>query len=265
MRNEAKSRGSFFSPLFTSCTFLRSCLESAQCFRGTENPIVNLQISCPPPLELVNRATGLQLDDGAGGLFPGVTECDSEGEAMNSGQALPMGLGAVDPDPLPELPQWYAIRTRSRHEKMVAEQLERQGIESFLPLVKRTHKWSDRKKEVELPLFSGYSFARLAFCSRDRVRVLQTHGVAGFVGVRGAGIPVPEGQIESLRTLLANQIPMQDRPFLQVGQRVRIRGGALDGIEGILAAQDNRNLIISVEPIHRSLSVCIEGYRIEPI
>ena len=192
-------------------------------------------------------------------------ECDSEGEAMNSGQAFPMGLGAVELDPLPEVPQWYAIRTRSRHEKMVAEQLEKQGIESFLPLVRKTHKWSDRRKEVELPLFSGYSFARLALCSPDRVRVLQTHGVAGFVGVRGAGIPVPEGQIESLRTLLANQIPLQDRPFLQVGQHVRIRGGALDGIEGILAAQDNRNLIISVEPIHRSLSVCIEGYRVEPI
>jgi transcription antitermination factor NusG len=184
---------------------------------------------------------------------------------MNSGQALPMGLGAVELDPLPEVPQWYAIRTRSRHEKMVAEQLEKQGIESFLPLVRKTHKWSDRRKEVELPLFSGYSFARLALCSPDRVRVLQTHGVAGFVGVRGAGIPVPDVQIESLRTLQANQIPMQDRPFLQVGQRVRIRGGALDGIEGILAAQDSRNLIISVEPIHRSLSVCVEGYRVEPI
>jgi transcription antitermination factor NusG len=184
---------------------------------------------------------------------------------MNGGQTLAMSLSTVELRPLPEIPQWYAIRTRSRHEKMVADQLEKQGIESFLPLVKRTHKWSDREKEVELPLFSGYSFARLSFCSPDRVRVLQTHGVAGFVGVRGAGIPVPEGQIESLRTLLANEIPMQDRPFLHVGQRVRIRGGALDGIEGILAAQDNRNLIISVEPIHRSLSVCIEGYRVEPI
>ena len=184
---------------------------------------------------------------------------------MNSGQALPTGSGAFDLDPLAGLPQWYAIRTRSRHEKIVADQLEKQSIESFLPLVRSTRKWSDRKKEVELPLFSGYSFARLALYSPDRLRVLRTHGVAGFVGVRGLGIPVPEKQIESLRTLLANRIPMTDRPFLQVGQRVRIRGGALDGIEGILAAQDERNLVISVEPIHRSLSVCIDGYRFEPI
>jgi transcription antitermination factor NusG len=184
---------------------------------------------------------------------------------MSGGQTLQMDLAAVGAGPVLEVPQWYAIRTRSRHEKMVAEQLEKQNIESFLPLVKRTHKWSDRKKEVELPLFSGYSFARLVLYSPDRVRVLKTHGVAGFVGVRGMGIPVPEGQIESLRTLLANQIPMKDHPFLQIGQRVRIRGGALDGIEGILAAQDDRNLVISVEPIHRSLSVCIDGYRFEPI
>ena len=184
---------------------------------------------------------------------------------MSSGQALQMDFQAVGAGPLLDTPQWFAIRTRSRHEKSVAEQFERQSIESFLPLVKTTHKWSDRKKEVELPLFSGYSFARLVLCSPDRLRVLQTHGVAGFVGVRGIGIPVPEGQIESLRTVLGNQIPVKDHSFLQIGQRIRIKGGALDGVEGILAAQDDRQLVISVEPIHRSLSVCIDGYRFEPI
>lgn len=184
---------------------------------------------------------------------------------MSSGQALQMDFGVVGAGSLIEKPQWFAIRTRSRHEKLVADQLERQSIESFLPLVTTSRKWSDRKKEVKMPLFSGYSFARLVLYSPDRLRVLRTHGVAGFVGVRGVGIPVPEGQIESLRTLMANRIPMTDRPFLQIGQRVRIKGGALDGIEGILAAQDERKLIISVEPIHRSLSVCIDGYRFEPI
>jgi transcriptional antiterminator NusG len=184
---------------------------------------------------------------------------------MSSGQALQMDFGAVGAGPLLEAPQWFAIRTRSRHEKMVADRLQGQKIESFLPLVKTTHKWSDRKKQVELPLFSGYSFARLVLCSPDRLRVLQTHGVAGFVGVRGIGIPVPEGQIENLKTLLGNEIPMRDHPFLQIGQRIRIKGGALDGIQGILSAQDDRHLVISVEPIHRSLSVCIDGYRFEPI
>jgi transcription antitermination factor NusG len=184
---------------------------------------------------------------------------------MSGGQAAQMDFEAVGAGPLLDTPQWFAIRTRSRHEKAVADQLQRHSIECFLPLIKTTHEWSDRKKEVELPLFAGYSFARIVLSSPDRLRVLQTHGVAGFVGVRGIGIPIPEGQITSLRTLLGNQIPMQEHPFLHIGQRIRIKGGALDGVEGILAAQDDRHLIISVEPIHRSLSVCIDGYRFEPI
>jgi transcription antitermination factor NusG len=184
---------------------------------------------------------------------------------MSSGQALQMDFGAVGAGALLEMPQWFAIRTRSRHEKIVADHLDRQSIENFLPLVNTTHNWSDRRKEVELPLFSGYSFARLVLCSPDRLRVLQTHGVAGFVGVRGIGIPVPEGQIESLRTLLANGIRMKDHSFLKIGQRVRIKGGALDGVEGILTAQADRHLVISVEPIRRSLSVCVDGYCFEAI
>ena len=185
---------------------------------------------------------------------------------MSTGQAFQADFGVVGTGPLLEMPQWYAIRTRSRHEKMVAEQLEKQSIEGFLPLVKRTRKWSDRTKEVELPLFSGYTFVRMALCSPDRLRVLRTHGVAGFVGVRGIGIPVPDGQIENLKILLLNQIPMKDQPFLQIGQRVRISGGALDGIEGMLAARKGeRTLVISVESIQRSLSICVDGYRVEPI
>ena len=184
---------------------------------------------------------------------------------MNVGQTPQLDFGAVGQGALLETPQWYAIRTRSRHEKIVAEQLEQQSIESFLPLVKRTHKWSDRTKEVELPLFAGYNFVRLTLCSPERLRVLKTHGVAGFVGVRGVGVPIPDAQIDSLRTVTVKQIPFQDYPFLQVGQRVRIRGGALDGVEGILAHKGSRNLVISVEPIHRSLSICVDGYRFEPI
>jgi transcription termination/antitermination protein NusG len=163
-------------------------------------------------------------------------------------------------------PQWYAVRTRSRHEKMVSEQLERQGIESFLPLVKRTHKWTDRTKEVELPVFAGYSFARMVFSSPDRLRVLQTQGVAGFVGIRNVGIAIPDSEIEDIRTLLASDVPFEERMFLRVGQRVRIRGGSLDGVEGILSAHDeDQSLVVSVQLIQRSLSVRIQGYAVEPV
>jgi transcription termination/antitermination protein NusG len=167
--------------------------------------------------------------------------------------------------PLSE-PHWYAIRTRSRHEKMVSDQLEKQGIENFLPLVKRNRKWSDRVKEVELPLFAGYNFVRVSVSSAERLQVLKTHGVAGFVGINGCGSAIPDGQIQDIRTLLASKVAFEEQPFLKVGQRVRIRGGSLDGMEGILSAHnDDRSLVISLEPIQRSLSVRIQGYTVEPV
>ena len=173
------------------------------------------------------------------------------------------GLGTL---PACHQPQWYAIRTRSRHEKMVSQQLEQQGIETFLPLVKRTHKWSDRVKEVELPLFSGYNFVRLVLSSPERLRVLQAHGVAGFVGINSAGDAIPESQIQDIRTLLASNVPFEEHPFLKVGQRVRIRGGSLDGVEGVLSGYNgDQSLMISLEPIQRSLSIRIQGYAVEAV
>ena len=162
--------------------------------------------------------------------------------------------------------RWYAVRTRSRHEKLVARQLDTQGIRNFLPVVTKVSKWSDRNKEVELPLFSGYAFVRLDHGSSDRVRVLQTQGVVSFVGVQGIGIPIPDQEIENINTLLASKVSYQERPYLHIGQRVRVTGGALDGLEGILAAENSdRSLVISVGLIQRSLSVRVAGYHVEPI
>jgi transcription antitermination factor NusG len=174
-------------------------------------------------------------------------------------------FGTVVGDVMNE-PHWYAVRTRSRHEKMVSEQLEKLGIESFLPLMKRTRQWTDRIKEVEMPVFSGYSFVRMVFSSAERLRVLQTHGVAGFVGIRNMGLPIPDSEIQDVRTLLASRVAFEERTFLRIGQRVRIRGGSLDGVEGILSSQDeDQSLVVSVELIQRSLSVRIQGYAVEAV
>jgi transcription antitermination factor NusG len=162
-------------------------------------------------------------------------------------------------------PRWYAIRTRSRHEKMVSDQLERLGIESFLPLVKRTRQWTDRTKEVEMPVFSGYSFVRMIFSSAERLRILQTPGVAGFVGPNNVAMAIPDSEIQDVRRLVASSVPFEEHSFLHVGQRVRIRGGSLDGVEGILSAHDeDQTLVVSVDLIQRSLSVRIKGYQVEP-
>ncbi len=162
---------------------------------------------------------------------------------------------------------WYAVRTRSRHEKVVATQFDQLGIENFLPQTTEVRKWSDRKKLVELPLFPGYTFVRLVPSSGSRLRVLQTHGVAGFVGTPSLGmVPIPDQQIEDIRTVLAAKVAVRQHPYLQIGQRVRVRGGALDGMEGILVSQSgDQSLVIAVEPIQRSMSIRVEGYTVEPV
>jgi transcription antitermination factor NusG len=187
---------------------------------------------------------------------------------MSSSGLLVEGNGAVtgrltSPDEI----HWYAVRTRSRHEKIATQQLDSRGIETFLPLMNQVRQWSDRKKEVEVPLFSGYSFVRLNYSiSEQRLSVLRTHGVVSFVGVQHTGVPIPDAQIEDLRTLLANKIPVKEHKFLRIGQRVRVRGGALNGVEGILASQSGeRSLVISIESIERSLSIRVEGYDVEPV
>jgi transcription antitermination factor NusG len=163
-------------------------------------------------------------------------------------------------------PQWYAIHTRSQHEKSVAAHLQSEGITTFLPLVTEVHRWSDRRKLVQLPLFSCYTFVHMPFVVELWAKVLRVSGVLSFVGVRGQGVPIPENQMESIRTILASNAPYTLCPFLKVGQQVRIRGGALDGIEGALVARNgDRTLVISVEPIQRSVAVRIGDYQVEPI
>jgi transcription antitermination factor NusG len=163
-------------------------------------------------------------------------------------------------------PQWYAVHTRSQHEKSVTTQLRDQGITAFLPLVTEIHRWSDRQKLVQVPLFSCYTFLHMSFVPELWAKVMRVGGVLSFVGVRGQGVPIPEKQIESIRTLLGINAPYTLCPFLKVGQHVRVRGGMLDGIEGILVSRNgDRTLVISVEPIHRSLAVQIGDYQVEPI
>jgi len=161
---------------------------------------------------------------------------------------------------------WYAIRTRSRHEKVVEFHLQGQGIDVFNPAISQIRQWSDRRKMIESPLFPGYAFVKITASPEERVRVLRTPGVVELVGRQGKAIPIPTEQIEAVRALIASKSPFTKHGFLQVGQRVRVRGGSLDGVEGILVAQNgNRNLVISVEPIQRSLSIRLDGYEVEPL
>jgi transcription antitermination factor NusG len=96
--------------------------------------------------------------------------------------------------------------------------------------------------------------------------VLRVEGVVNFVGGHGQGSAIPEKQIEDIRTVLGSDVPSQSHPFLKVGQRVRIRGGSLDGTEGILVGHSgDQMLVVSVELIQRSVSIRLHGYDVEPV
>jgi transcription antitermination factor NusG len=161
---------------------------------------------------------------------------------------------------------WFAIQTRPRFEKKVALELQEKGIENFLPLDFVKRQWSDRKQTVSLPLFPGYTFVRIATVQHERVAVLRTMGVNKFVGGKGIGTPIPDAEIETVQTILKQEVPFKPYPYANVGQTVRIRGGCLDGVKGILIKiNGDRSLVISVDLIQRSLAMHVAGYDIEPL
>jgi transcription antitermination factor NusG len=169
----------------------------------------------------------------------------------------------VEPNPAPQSRVWFAVQTRPRYEKKVANELKEKDLEVFLPLSQSRNQWSDRQRIVHTPIFPTYLFVRIPQTREARIAVLSTYGATGFVGVRGAGITIPEGEIESVRTVLKQGIPVQSHPFLTVGDRVRIRGSSLDGVEGILLAKnDDLSLVVSIQIIQRSLSIRIAGYQV---
>jgi transcription antitermination factor NusG len=161
---------------------------------------------------------------------------------------------------------WYALLTRARHEKIVDQRLKERGVGTFLPLVSEVRRWSDRKKTIECPLFSCYVFARLSPAYDRRLQVLQVDGVLSLVGTKTEAVAIPDEQIDAVRKVIGERVHWRSHPFLKAGQRVRIRGGAMDGVEGILVSRsEEHTFVVSIEAIQRSLAVRIEGFDVEPV
>src|SRR5271169_6138573 len=118
----------------------------------------------------------------------------------------------------PEAEDWYGLQTRPRHEKTVAKRLEERGVTTFLPLITEVHRWSDRQKSVQMPLFSCYVFAKFVPERSERLRVLRVEGVFGLVGSRGEGAPIPDDQIDAVRHVVQGELPWSCHPFLKIGQ-----------------------------------------------
>jgi transcription antitermination factor NusG len=161
--------------------------------------------------------------------------------------------------------QWYSIQTRYRFERKVTIQLQHKGLQTFLPLLEEFHRWSDRRQPIYIPLFSGYTFAHFDLSAGVRIELLHTEGVIGVISVKGVASPIPAKQIDDLQRLLSQKVPCALHAFLNVGQRVRIRGGCLDGLEGILEQRAEKNLVIAIESIQRAVAITIEGYELELI
>ncbi|HEX7767134.1 MAG TPA: UpxY family transcription antiterminator [Nitrospira sp.] len=161
-------------------------------------------------------------------------------------------------------PQWYALRTRSRHEKLVRDQLEKQGIQPLLPTVKRLSQWKDRKKEIEVPLFSGYCFVR--FSQQDKLPVQKVSGVVEVVGSGNRPEPIPDVEIEALKILMASVLPYDPHPYLHEGMMVEVVRGPLQGVHGILLRKEKRHrLVIGVRLIQQAAAVEIDVNNIRPI
>ncbi len=159
---------------------------------------------------------------------------------------------------------WYAAYTCAHREKRVAEQLSLRSVEHFLPLYESVRQWKDRRKQLELPLFPGYVFVRLDLL--DRLQVLRTPGVARLVGFNGTPTPLPEGEIEALKSGLERGVRALPEPYLKVGRRVRVTTGPLEGLEGILVRKKNElRFVISIDLIQRSIRLDIDASSLEPV
>src|SRR5438874_2841499 len=151
---------------------------------------------------------------------------------------------------------WFALWVHSRHEKTVAGMLEGKGFETFVPVYRSRRRWSDRVREVELPLIPGYVFCR--FDVANRLPVLTTSGVVNIVGAGKTPQPVDEFEMESLITAAHAGVHLQLWPFLQIGQRVSIEEGPLRSLEGILVTTKGKDqLILSVSILQRSVAVAV--------
>ncbi len=163
-----------------------------------------------------------------------------------------------------QAPAWFALYTRHQHEKAVAQTLQGKGVEVFLPLYDAVHRWKDRAKQLSLPLFPNYVFV---FAGLDsRAAILSSPGVYDFVRAAGWPAAIPAEEIAAVRKVVEKGLGVEPHPFLKSGDRVRLRRGPLEGIEGVLVRKKTfYRLVLSVELLARSISVEVDVTDVERV
>jgi transcription antitermination factor NusG len=163
-------------------------------------------------------------------------------------------------------PRWYALYTRSRFEKKMLTELTDRDIEVFLPMREILSRWKDRKKKVWMPMFPGYIFVNHVDTPENRYRILNLPGAVRFVAFEGHANPIPDEQIESVRRFLEASIAVDPYPYMQVGSRVEVIAGPLQGIRGILVEKRGRfRFVIQVDLIRQAVSVEIDASDVRSI
>lgn len=181
-------------------------------------------------------------------------------------QTIPMDSASISlaEDSTQKEMLWYAGYTASRHEKRVAEHFAQRGIEHFLPLYETIHRWNNGRHRVQLPLFPGYIFVRIAL--RNRLHVIEVPGFVRLVGFNSLPCPLPEADINKMKEALNKGVLAEPYPYLTVGTRVEVRNGPLQGMTGILLRRQNRcRVVISVDLIMRSMAVEVEAGDVVPV
>ena len=160
-------------------------------------------------------------------------------------------------------PRWYALWTRSRHEAVVRQELERIQIEGFLPTITRWSRWKDRKKKIDWPLFPGYCFAR--FDIQSRLAVLNRTGVVNIVSFNSEAAPIPDVEIDNLRQLVETDLQYDPCPMIHEGMLVEVVHGPLQGVVGRLVRKGpHARLVLSVELINQGVSVEVDAADVKP-
>jgi len=173
------------------------------------------------------------------------------------------------PSPEPRVPsevqpQWFALWTRSRHEQVVRDQLERKHVDAFLPTITRWSRWKDRKKKIDWPLFPGYCFAR--FDPVDTLPILKCTGVVNIVSFEGRPAPIPEYELDSIRLLISSELQYDPCPMIREGMMVEVVHGPLRGVIGRLMRKDSprARLVLSVDLIGQAVSVEVDAGDVKP-
>ena len=161
-------------------------------------------------------------------------------------------------------PEWFAIWTRSRHEQVVRDQLEKKKIEAFLPTMTRWSRWKDRKKKIDWPLFPGYCFAR--FDPENSLAILKCSGVVNIVSFEGKPAPIPDVELDSIRLLVDSELQYDPCPMIREGMMVSVVHGALRGVIGRLVRKDAQKarLVLSVDLIGQAVAVEVDAGDVEP-